>query len=171
MKTKEEGMIVFLAVGFALFCAASPTVAKSTINVKEPTQTAGQSKGGKNSVPKLNESAVNYSRELIQAGHVVADESRASWSEHQPSAEEENEFIRLHGFDEYAKWHLGIDEGHAENTKARYKFPYGDFRNVHRCALLAAKSRAGQYKYHDIENAADQLAELIGMKKKLQEKR
>jgi hypothetical protein len=170
MKTKEEGMTVFLAAGFALFCAASPSVAKLTVDAKGPTPAVGLSNGGKNSALKLNEGAVNHCRELVQAGHVVTDESRASWSEHQPSAEQENEFIRLHGFEEYAKWHLGIDEEHAENTKARYKFPYGDFRNVHRCALLAAKSRAGQYKYRDIENAADQIAGLIGRKEKLQEK-
>lgn len=36
---------------------------------------------------------------------------------------------------------------------------YG-FKKVHRCAVLAAESRAGQYKYSDIENAA---AHLHGM--------
>ncbi|MGZ4258573.1 MAG: hypothetical protein ACXVRE_12495, partial [Gaiellaceae bacterium] len=45
-------------------------------------------------------------------------------------------------------------------NKGRYKFPYGDFENVHRCGVLAAESRAGQYKYFDIENAA---AHLHGM--------
>ncbi len=70
-------------------------------------------------------------------------------------------FIRLHGFGEYAKWHLGIDDAHAENTKQRYKFPYGDFKNVHRCALLAAQSRAGQYQHYDIERAAIELREMI----------
>ncbi len=37
--------------------------------------------------------------------------------------------------------------------KLRYKFPYGDFENVHRCGVISAESRAGQYKYQDIENA------------------
>jgi hypothetical protein len=72
----------------------------------------------------------------------------------------ENEFIRVHGFAEYAKWHLGVDERYAVNTKRRYKFPYGDFTNVHRCGLLAVKARAAENKYHDIEDAA---ARLIGM--------
>jgi hypothetical protein len=45
-------------------------------------------------------------------------------------------------------------------TKGRYKFPYGDFRDVHRCGLLAAKSRAGQNKYADVERA---VAHLHGM--------
>jgi hypothetical protein len=45
-------------------------------------------------------------------------------------------------------------------AKSRYKFPYGDFVNVHRCAVLAAESRAGQRKYTDVELAA---AHLHGM--------
>ena len=62
-----------------------------------------------------------------------------------PSANEENEFIRVHGFAEYAKWHLGLDDRFPENAKRRYKFPYGDFKDVHRCGLLAVKARARQY--------------------------
>jgi hypothetical protein len=53
-----------------------------------------------------------------------------------------------------------LDESEDENNKGRYKFPYGDFENVHRCGVLAAESRAGQYKYVDIEQAA---AHLHGM--------
>src|SRR4051812_46399401 len=52
------------------------------------------------------------------------------------------------------------DDEFAEGTKARYKFPYGDFEKVHRCGVLAAESRAGQYKYLDVEAAA---AHLHGM--------
>ena len=108
---------------------------------------------------KLNERAFDHAKELIRERHVVLDE-RDAWSEHQPSAEKENEFIRLHGFNEYARWYLGIDDSADEDTKGRYKFPYGDFENVHRCGVLSAESRAGQYKYFDIENAA---AHLHGM--------
>jgi hypothetical protein len=41
--------------------------------------------------------------------------------------------------------------------KGHYKFPYGDFKNIHRCGVLAAENRAGQYKHIDIENAAAHL--------------
>ena len=109
---------------------------------------------------KLHKSAFQYAKELISEGKFVADE-RDAWSEHQPSAEQENEFIREHGFNEYGKWHLGIEESEPEDTKARYKFPYGDFKKVHRCAVLSAESRAGQYKYHDVENAAAHLHGMI----------
>lgn len=108
---------------------------------------------------KLSRTAFEHAGRLIKEGRAVYDE-RDDWSEHQPSAEDENRFIDEHGFAEYAKWHLGIDDEEGEDTKARYKFPYGDFKRVHRCALLAAESRAGQYKYGDIERA---VAHLHGM--------
>lgn len=111
---------------------------------------------------KLNRGAFEHATKLIKEGHVVADQ-RDAWSEHQPSTEKENAFIRQHGFAEYAKWHLGIDD-EGEETKGRYKFPYGDFRDVHRCGVLTAESRAGQYKYQDIENAAAHLHGMIDAK-------
>jgi hypothetical protein len=105
---------------------------------------------------KLNEDAFAFAARLIQEGHVIED-GKGAWSKHRPSVNEENEFIRLHGFGEYAKWHLGIDERYPANTKRKYKFPYGDFISVHRCGLLAAKARARQYGYTEIETAAAEL--------------
>jgi hypothetical protein len=108
----------------------------------------------------LNRTAVDFAKRLIDDGKVVLDD-RDDWSEHQPTAKQENEFIEKHGFAEYANWHLGIDDEHDEDTKERYKFPYGDFSRAHRCGLLAAESRAGQYKYRDVEHAAHQLHETL----------
>jgi hypothetical protein len=108
---------------------------------------------------KLNRKAFAHAKHLVEEGRVVLDE-RDDWSEHQPSAEEENHFIERHGFAEYAKWYLGVDPDKPEDTKSRYSFPYGDFEKVHRCGVLAAESRAGQYKHLDIEKGA---AHLHGM--------
>ena len=108
---------------------------------------------------KLNQRAYDHAKGLIKKDHFVVDE-RDAWSEHQPTAQQENDFIHKHGLGEYTKWHLGVDDEEDEDTKARYKFPYGDFEKVHRCALLAAESRAGQYKHADIEMAA---SHLLGM--------
>jgi hypothetical protein len=108
---------------------------------------------------KLNSRGYDHAKKLVSDGQHVLD-GRDDWSEHQPSAKEENEFIAQHGIGEYARWHLGIDDEQDPETKGRYKFPYGDFSKIHRCALLAAESRAGQYKYHDVEMAA---AHLHGM--------
>jgi hypothetical protein len=109
---------------------------------------------------KLNEDGFAFAEQLINTGRIVAD-GKGAWRDHRPSADEENEFIRLHGFAEYAKWHLGIDDRYAENTKRRYKFPYGDFKNVHRCGLLAVKARAHEYGYAEIESAAAELERAI----------
>ena len=108
---------------------------------------------------KLSQRSYDHATQLIAEGRVVLDE-RDDWSEHQPSAAEENRFIEEHGYGEYGKWHLGIDDEKPKDTKGHYKFPYGDFENVHRCGVLAAESRAGQRKYDDIEAAA---AHLHGM--------
>jgi hypothetical protein len=108
---------------------------------------------------KLNQRGVDHAKKLIEAGEVVLDD-RDAWSEHQPSIRQENAFIAEHGYAEYARWHLAIDGAHGEETKARYKFPYGDFAKVHRCGVLSAEVRAAQREYTDIEVAA---AHLHGM--------
>jgi hypothetical protein len=108
---------------------------------------------------KLNDRAFDHAKSLVTDGRFVYDE-RDAWSEHQPSARDENQFIETHGFGEYGQWYLGIDDDVDPDTKGHYKFPYGDFEKVHRCGLLAAESRAGQRKYYDIELA---VAHLHGM--------
>jgi hypothetical protein len=109
---------------------------------------------------KLNEDAFAFAVQLVKQGHFIAD-GKGAWSEHRPSIDEENEFIRVHGFSEYAKWHLGIDDRYSENTKGRYKFPYGNFKNVHRCGMLAVQARADEYRYSEIENAAARVRAMI----------
>jgi hypothetical protein len=108
---------------------------------------------------RLNERAFEHAKSLVIDGRFVHDD-RDAWSEHQPSAADENRFIEEHGFGEYGRWYLGIDDAEDDDNKGHYKFPYGDFDKVHRCGLLAAESRAGQRKYVDIELA---VAHLHGM--------
>jgi hypothetical protein len=79
----------------------------------------------------------------------------------------ENEFIREHGWREYARWYLGINEDASPETKERHEFPYGDFEKVHRCGVLSAESRAAQYDHADVETAA---AHLHGMLDELRTK-
>jgi hypothetical protein len=107
----------------------------------------------------LNQRGFEHAKKLIADGHAVRDD-RDAWSEHQPSAQQENDFLDAHGWGEYARWHLGVDESHGEQTKAHYKYPYGDFTDVHRCGVLSAEVRAAQNDHHDIERAA---AHLHGM--------
>jgi hypothetical protein len=115
---------------------------------------------------KLSNRAYLHARDLITERHVVLDD-RDAWSEHQPSTREENEFIAEHGWDAYGRWHLGVEDAFRPHTKRYYKFPYGDFRDVHRCAILSAESRAGQRGYDDVKAA---VAHLHGMLELLRER-
>src|ERR1043166_7193031 len=137
---RNPGFASFAVVGFFLY-AISGVFAESGESIK------------------FNEDAFAFAARLINQGYVTAD-AKGAWSTHRPSVKTENDFIRLHGFGEYAKWHLGIDERYPANTKGRYKFPYGDFKNVHRCGVLAVKARARQYGYTEIERAAAKLLEI-----------
>jgi len=89
---------------------------------------------------KLNNRAFEYAIKLIEQGAFVFDQ-RDMWSEHQPSAQDENEYLKAHGFGEYGKWYLGIDTAEDEDTKGRYKFPYGDFEKF--TAVECCRQRAG----------------------------
>jgi hypothetical protein len=111
----------------------------------------------------LNQAALRNARALVRDGKVEHDE-RDDWSEHAPSADDENDFLDAHGWTEYSHWHLGVDDEKDRETKGCYSFPFGDFRKVHRCGVISLESRAGQYDHTDIEDAAKKLLELIDEK-------
>jgi hypothetical protein len=110
-------------------------------------------------VVRLN-AEFDFAKELIVREHFVSDE-RDACGEHRSSAQAENPLVVTHGLRQYAKWYLGINNEKPAETKGHYEFPYGDFENVHRCGVLTAESRAGQYKHVDIENAAAHLHGMI----------
>ena len=110
----------------------------------------------------LNHAAVTFAKNLIKEGKIKNDEGH--WGQHNPDSADENTFLQKHEIEEYAKWHLGEDSSKNEETKGRYKFPYGDFKTVHRDGLIAAKERAAQQGYHDIEKAADDLLQALEKK-------
>ena len=101
---------------------------------------------------KLNKKAFDHAKSLIRDNKVVID-TRDDWSEHAPSTKDENTFLDKNGNAEYSKWFLGVDDEHPEGQKGRYKFPYGDFKKIHRCAVISGESRAGQYDHDDIRDA------------------
>jgi hypothetical protein len=115
---------------------------------------------GKHVTTRLNGRSHAFAQDQVKNGKVVLDQ-RDSWSEHQPSTRQENEFIEAHGWDEYANWHLGIDDEASDYTKARYKYPYGDFAKVHRCGVQSAEVRAARNKHRDVEDAAIQLRDMM----------
>jgi hypothetical protein len=107
----------------------------------------------------LNPQAVTFAQNLIRDGKLKNDEGH--WGQHNPDSADENAFLQKHEIEEYGNWHLGLDMSKGEDAKGRYKFPYGDFKTVHRDGLIAAKERAAQQGYHDIEKAADELLQRL----------
>ena len=108
----------------------------------------------------LNEEALRHAKALIKSGDFVADE-RDDWSEHAPSTAKENSYIEARDMAEFGRWHLGIDRGETEGTKGRFTFPFGDFKKVHRCAVISLESRAAQYHHASIARAAKDLLDAI----------
>jgi hypothetical protein len=109
---------------------------------------------------KLNRRAYEHAKRLVERDKFIDDE-REAWSDHHPSTQVEEDFIKKNGFREYGKWFLGINNEYGQDRTRHYEFPYGDFANVHRCAILAAQSRAGQQSCLHVENAAADLLAVI----------
>src|SRR5919206_1891592 len=99
---------------------------------------------------RVNEAGVAKARKLIDDGDW---DDRTEWSDAAPSAEDENEEIDRHGHEAYGEWHLAVDVDASEETKGRYRFPYGDFAKLYRSALIHAKQRAAQNDHDEIERA------------------
>lgn len=106
----------------------------------------------------VNRLAVAHAKKLIDARQYILD---STWGEVQPSADDENAFLERASWDEYAAWHLGLTEGATDETKARYGFVYGDFRRVHRSALIACEFRAAEWRHKDVELAAHDLLQRL----------
>lgn len=106
----------------------------------------------------VNRRAVAQARKLIDAKQYVLD---SDWGEAAPTADDENTFLESHPWAEYAVWHLGLTEGASDETKARYAFVYGDFRRVHRTALIACVYRASEWRHKSVELAAHRLLQRL----------
>ena len=106
----------------------------------------------------VNDRAVQRARKAIAARQYVLD---SDWGDVQPSAADENAFLENHSWEEYSEWHLGLTQGAADETKARYAFVYGDFRRVHRSGLIACVYRAAEWRHKDVELAAHELLQLL----------
>ena len=109
----------------------------------------------------VNKDAVRHAKGLIDARQFVL---RSRWQDRQPRAREQNTFLKTHLWEEYAVWHLGLTEGAAEETKARYAFVYGDFRRVHRMGLIACHYRAAEWRHKEVELAAHELQQYLDRK-------
>jgi hypothetical protein len=109
----------------------------------------------------VNPRGIERAERLIDARQYVLD---SDWGEVQPRAADENAFLESHSYEEYGEWHLGLTEGPADDTKARYAFVYGDFRRLHRSGLIACHYRAAEWRHKEVELAAHDLLQLLDAK-------
>jgi hypothetical protein len=109
----------------------------------------------------LNKPAVQHIRGLIEARQYILD---SDWGEVQPGADDENAYLANHSWDDYAGWHLGLTDGATDETKGRYAFVAGDFRRVHRTALIACVYRAAEWRHKAVELAAHDLLQALDKK-------
>jgi hypothetical protein len=106
----------------------------------------------------VNPDAVAQAERLIDNRQYVLD---SDWGQVQPSAAEQNDFLKKHSWQEYACWHLGLTDGANDETKARYAFVYGDFRRIHRMGIIACMYRAAEWRHKDVELAAHNLLQRL----------
>jgi hypothetical protein len=109
----------------------------------------------------VNERGVERAKKLIESRQYVLN---SEWGEVQPRAGQENAFLESHSWEEYGEWHLGLTDGPADDTKARYAFVYGDFRRLHRSGLIACHYRAAEWRHKEVELAAHELLQLLDAK-------
>tara|TARA_R110002051_G_scaffold1515_1_gene8365 strand:- start:14827 stop:15600 length:774 start_codon:yes stop_codon:yes gene_type:complete len=106
---------------------------------------------------KLNSKGYDNAASLVESDNVNKD---SDWSF---SSEDGNALLGEDGDDweNYAKWFLLENEDASEETKDRYKFPFGKEGKIYRSALSAIRQRAGQFGYDDVFEAAGKLIEMI----------
>lgn len=109
----------------------------------------------------LNRAAVAHARKLIDARQYVLD---SDWGDVQPRADDQNAYLERHSWEEYGLWHLGLTDGAADETKARYAFVCGDFRRLHRTGLIACVYRASEWRHKEVELAAHDLLQYLDSK-------
>ncbi len=110
---------------------------------------------------KLNGAGEAHAESLIASGDV---DRNSAWSF---SAEDGNALLGKDGNDwaNYGKFHLGIDTGAKDNTKARYKYPFGKGGKLYRSALTAIDQRAAGQGDASIGDAAKALLEKVDKNK------
>jgi hypothetical protein len=108
-------------------------------------------------VNKTNPKGISHANSLISNGDVTKP---SSWE--RPSVEMENAYIEENGWDEFAKWFLGVDTSMDKETKGHYGYIYtSDFKTVDREGLRAIRQRSAQNGLSSVFAAAGKMIEAI----------
>jgi len=112
---------------------------------------------------KIRRASVTKCKSLITQDKL---DQTSSWSF---SAADENKLLGADGEDwnNFASWHMVENTNAEENTKARYKYPYGKNGKVYRSALRAIASRAGQQGFSELSDLASSLIKSIDEKENI----
>lgn len=110
----------------------------------------------------LNREALERAKYLINAGEVTAFD--ADWNEEKPTPDEVDEFIDNHDMKEYGNWFLGKNDKYDRQVQEHYEYPYGDLREVQRCAVVHSLAQAEKRGDREVAQAAKELLALIDEK-------
>lgn len=115
----------------------------------------------KSATDTLISANVTKAKSLINSGKI---DSTSSWSF---SAADGDKLLGANGDDwaNYEKWFLVQDTSATDETKERYKYPYGKNGKVYRSALRAIASRAATAGLQDVSDTASELIKLMDKKK------
>ena len=103
--------------------------------------------------------AFENAKELIKQGKVNCDVH--TWTVEQPTPTDEDAYLEDHNFTDYGKWFLATHKETGTDTKEHYEFPLGNFKEIYRAGVIAAKARAGEFKHYEVEKAASELLDMI----------
>jgi hypothetical protein len=112
---------------------------------------------------KLHRTGFEHAKALIQAGEVESFSS--NWNEQKPTHDEVDHYINTHFLKEYGNWFLGRNLDIPDTNKEHYVYPYGDLKEVQRCALVDVIEQAGKRGYKEVVQAAQELLDLVDAQK------
>jgi hypothetical protein len=105
---------------------------------------------------KLNEEAVEFARSLIDERKYRIN---TVWSVVEPSDRQAGQMLAQAGWEDFANWYLAVDP--EEDGIGAVRYPFGDFRSVHRSGLLDVRQQAELRGEQDIAEAARELVDWI----------
>lgn len=115
---------------------------------------------GDSMAKKLNKRGYELAQQMIKHGFEIEHDEN-NWSEVKPSVQETTEYLDTHDLEEYGAWFLGIDTEAKENSQAKFVYPFGDFKVVHKSALLETETKARTNNDNEIAEAAKRLLQMI----------
>jgi hypothetical protein len=111
----------------------------------------------------LNKAAVDRAKYLIEADEVTSFDS--DWNEEKPTPTEVEQFLEAHDMEEYGEWFLGKNDQFDREVKEHYEYPYGDLREVQRCALVHSQAQAEKRDDKEMMHVIKELIALVDEKK------